>query len=184
MAEIVNLNELLQKMQVTDNGSIQSPMVVNKITKQEIREKVAEERPTLRPLRFICNEIVRAMENPNVEEGSKKLKHLKEELKIGKGTNKISQQFSLPPSAHPSLTQLFKTQMERVNATDRMNQKYVSAIADLMQSIKGVRSKTENMYKKKATNIHKLENTWNKRCLLYTSPSPRDVEESRMPSSA
>ena len=26
--------------------------------------------------------------------------------------------------------------------------------------------------------------TWVSRCLLYTSPSPRDVEESRMPSSA
>ena len=25
---------------------------------------------------------------------------------------------------------------------------------------------------------------WNSICLLYTSPSPRDVEESRMPSSA
>ena len=25
---------------------------------------------------------------------------------------------------------------------------------------------------------------WLMRCLLYTSPSPRDVEESRMPSSA
>ena len=25
---------------------------------------------------------------------------------------------------------------------------------------------------------------WDKICLLYTSPSPRDVEESRMPSSA
>ena len=25
---------------------------------------------------------------------------------------------------------------------------------------------------------------WYKNCLLYTSPSPRDVEESRMPSSA
>ena len=25
---------------------------------------------------------------------------------------------------------------------------------------------------------------WHKSCLLYTSPSPRDVEESRMPSSA
>ena len=25
---------------------------------------------------------------------------------------------------------------------------------------------------------------WEKDCLLYTSPSPRDVEESRMPSSA
>mgnify|MGYP003303015092 CR=1 FL=1 len=29
-----------------------------------------------------------------------------------------------------------------------------------------------------------LEVSWNYPCLLYTSPSPRDVEESRMPSSA
>ena len=27
-------------------------------------------------------------------------------------------------------------------------------------------------------------NDWDRDCLLYTSPSPRDVEESRMPSSA
>ena len=30
----------------------------------------------------------------------------------------------------------------------------------------------------------KLIKKWDKVCLLYTSPSPRDVEESRMPSSA
>ena len=29
-----------------------------------------------------------------------------------------------------------------------------------------------------------VQSTGDKRCLLYTSPSPRDVEESRMPSSA
>ena len=29
-----------------------------------------------------------------------------------------------------------------------------------------------------------LDRRHNKNCLLYTSPSPRDVEESRMPSSA
>ena len=29
-----------------------------------------------------------------------------------------------------------------------------------------------------------LQGTWDWTCLLYTSPSPRDVEESRMPSSA
>ena len=29
-----------------------------------------------------------------------------------------------------------------------------------------------------------VPNTWAYCCLLYTSPSPRDVEESRMPSSA
>ena len=34
-------------------------------------------------------------------------------------------------------------------------------------------------------NIFGAEGTWNGgSCLLYTSPSPRDVEESRMPSSA
>ena len=32
--------------------------------------------------------------------------------------------------------------------------------------------------------IHLLSTDENKNCLLYTSPSPRDVEESRMPSSA
>ena len=32
--------------------------------------------------------------------------------------------------------------------------------------------------------ISPIENKDIKRCLLYTSPSPRDVEESRMPSSA
>ena len=31
--------------------------------------------------------------------------------------------------------------------------------------------------------ISELKSTYNT-CLLYTSPSPRDVEESRMPSSA
>ena len=29
-----------------------------------------------------------------------------------------------------------------------------------------------------------LQDKWDISCLLYTSPSPRDVEESRMPSSA
>ena len=32
--------------------------------------------------------------------------------------------------------------------------------------------------------LNKIAKELNKACLLYTSPSPRDVEESRMPSSA
>ena len=32
--------------------------------------------------------------------------------------------------------------------------------------------------------INELITSMDKNCLLYTSPSPRDVEESRMPSSA
>ena len=29
-----------------------------------------------------------------------------------------------------------------------------------------------------------IQQEWNQRCLLYTSPSPRDMRRSRMPSSA
>ena len=51
----------------------------------------------------------------------------------------------------------------------------------------------ENDYGVPAFNVNNLEqmraimeaaNETNSPCLLYTSPSPRDVEESRMPSSA
>ena len=43
-------------------------------------------------------------------------------------------------------------------------------------------TKTQNQISKKI----EIEKRWSqeKACLLYTSPSPRDVEESRMPSSA
>ena len=32
--------------------------------------------------------------------------------------------------------------------------------------------------------VKAAQSVWDRLCLLYTSPSPRDVEESRMPSSA
>ena len=35
-----------------------------------------------------------------------------------------------------------------------------------------------------ASNVKAQMTQWYRGCLLYTSPSPRDVEESRMPSSA
>ena len=43
----------------------------------------------------------------------------------------------------------------------------------------GSRQEAENLLKKTGDQLQ-----WVKVCLLYTSPSPRDVEESRMPSSA
>ena len=45
--------------------------------------------------------------------------------------------------------------------------------------------KCESVYKIFGENAKKmLEESNGNVCLLYTSPSPRDVEESRMPSSA
>ena len=41
-----------------------------------------------------------------------------------------------------------------------------------------------NYKQKNGLPIYQAEEEERKNCLLYTSPSPRDVEESRMPSSA
>ena len=43
---------------------------------------------------------------------------------------------------------------------------------------------TSQSWKDKNTGEKKEKTEWHRICLLYTSPSPRDVEESRMPSSA
>ena len=43
---------------------------------------------------------------------------------------------------------------------------------------------TSQSWKDKNTGEKKEKTEWHRVCLLYTSPSPRDVEESRMPSSA
>ena len=51
----------------------------------------------------------------------------------------------------------------------------------LMEVVKYVVEKGH--YKKISIDDNLSENLYNS-CLLYTSPSPRDVEESRMPSSA
>ena len=55
---------------------------------------------------------------------------------------------------------------------DDSNDKGIKKEKELVALVKNIRSKK--------TAIDEL----NKDCLLYTSPSPRDVEESRMPSSA
>ena len=42
----------------------------------------------------------------------------------------------------------------------------------------------DNNHLQKVVNVHESAFTWVRSCLLYTSPSPRDAHESRMPSSA
>ena len=57
------------------------------------------------------------------------------------------------------------------------------AMEKLGQIPKGVSSIVRKKAKINVKRIHQIESQV-KHCLLYTSPSPRDVEEPRMPSSA
>ena len=55
-------------------------------------------------------------------------------------------------------------------------------VYDTVRFTRGMFGYPEN--KEILNNVLQKLSLWDKRCLLYTSPSPRDVEESRMPSSA
>ena len=156
MAETVNLNELLQKMKVKDSSLHMSSQKVSPPNRKTQVEQL------LRPLRFICSDIIRAMEDQNGEAREKKLQGLKQELLMSK-QSKIPPRFSLPPSAPEDLKRLLETQTDRVRLTDEMNQTYLMALSDMIESIKGIQSTAKKMYQKKAKKINQMESNWNKR---------------------
>ena len=96
MAKTVDLNELLQKMKVKDSSLNTSSQKVSPPNRKTQVEQL------LRPLRFICSDIVRAVEDPNDEAREKKLQGLKQELLTSK-QSKTPRLFSLPSSAPQDL---------------------------------------------------------------------------------
>ena len=68
--------------------------------------------------------------------------------------------------------------MSRAYTTRR--QQIVGALVTKLKTINGTGAFLTNLH----SNVVGRLLFWDEVCLLYTSPSPRDVEESRMPSSA
>ena len=64
----------------------------------------------------------------------------------------------------------------------RRFEKHFDGIIDLRKKLEQAMTSTDSFGRDARSIMNTLNNI--KDCLLYTSPSPRDVEESRMPSSA
>ena len=54
----------------------------------------------------------------------------------------------------------------------------------LTQEMRKARSEKQNQVENRGSKARNSRPTWWRDCLLYTSPSPRDKRQSRMPSSA
>ena len=54
---------------------------------------------------------------------------------------------------------------------------------DQSEQVPGMLDRYSNIVKQGGGQVHRSED-WGRSCLLYTSPSPRDLSTSRMPSSA
>ena len=88
------------------------------------------------------------------------------------------------------------TKIESVVLEENGNEKHRSRIScpkeytQIITAIRDIHRKLEQEFKKDLPigvchpGVHSPQTGLVKNCLLYTSPSPRDVEESRMPSSA
>ena len=59
-----------------------------------------------------------------------------------------------------------------------------SSVADIQEGEIVYATDQDKLYVKEGSNLVDATPATDITCLLYTSPSPRDVEESRMPSSA
>ena len=99
---------------------------------------------------------------------------------IPEGISSYSDYVNQPKTINEEMGQrefllLFTTQLQNQNPLDPMdNEAFVAQLAQFSQL-----EATVSM----SDSIESMVDTF-KGCLLYTSPSPRDVEESRMPSSA
>ena len=79
-----------------------------------------------------------------------------------------------------------RTRLVNIEPNNPMNEMFDKMIQDLVKiqnHTKNYRTLLEKM-KQIYDEFNKESEEWHENCLLYTSPSPRDVEESRMPSSA
>ena len=72
--------------------------------------------------------------------------------------------------------------LERFKAKDGGNSKKIKSFGDKDKNWNNIKPSKE--YFDELFRISKNQIIWGSNCLLYTSPSPRDKRQSRMPSSA
>ena len=96
-------------------------------------------------------------------------------LRKGKKTSEFFQSFKKTPQLLKNIT------VKDKNIINKPEIKKIIKNADKL-----IKGKGRILVRKSGTEskIRVMGESENKACLLYTSPSPRDVEESRMPSSA
>ena len=80
----------------------------------------------------------------------------------------------------------FAKEIIPVNLEDEMRQSYLDYAMSVIvgRALPDVRDGLKPVHRRVLYAMSELGNDWNKACLLYTSPSPRDLSTSRMPSSA
>ena len=87
-------------------------------------------------------------------------------------TKKYSEEMVQAASQMESLNSLYKVQLESANKQASINEESVENAVKLKEQMQSL-----------ASNLSSLNGVYGG-CLLYTSPSPRDKRQSRMPSSA
>ena len=147
MTSFVNVDDLLK--------NIEKPLV----------NENTETLPSInnyRLLHFICNDVIRAYCDTNKNDSINKIKSLQKELRSNKVLPK-STSFVLPSNASPDLKKLFQIETERMNETNRLAEKCMSAIKTMKNTVDTVRTTTSKWLTEKKKLIEKKVTNWNKK---------------------
>ena len=84
------------------------------------------------------------------------------------------------------MTDQFAKETIPANLDQEMRQSYLDYAMSVIvgRALPDVRDGLKPVHRRVLFAMAQLNNDYNKACLLYTSPSPRDLSTSRMPSSA
>jgi len=167
MTTTINLNDLLKNFEL--KNTIPENTFVKETPKDTDTHKtvgllcIKEQSPNAqRPFQSICNDIVRAFSDPNIEEGNKRLTQLKRELLRGKkGKKEIN--FSLTGMSDVDLKELYKTEKKRIDASQRLANVCVATVDQVQSDVRSVREKTTRLLSEKETLVDTKRVSWNKK---------------------
>ncbi len=175
MATTIDLNELLQNFELKNtipkkessknveaNKNLNSsPRTVGVLQLKQDTQAPKTTKPPRRPFQNICNDIMQAFANADVQEGDNRLKQLKEELLQGKKGKETM--FSLTGTSDPDLRDLYTTGRKRIDATQCLADACIASVATARSRIQGVREKTKQILATNEKMTSKKRASWNRK---------------------
>ena len=168
MEESIDLNELLQHLQKKEEKS-------NDVSSEQSNPVET----ILRPIQFICNDIIKSYGNTNVEQGNVDLNNYKKEL-VTRTKKKPIGLSNFPSSTHSDLKKLYEIQMKRLTLSNILAKECTDAVSKVKKSVERVRKETLKSFDQYKTNIENACEVWNQKADDISKLNNRTVKGNHM----
>jgi hypothetical protein len=148
MEDSIDLNELLKKLQNKDE--------LSEATSSGLKQ---EEESILRPIQFVCNDIIASFGNANVVEGNAQLKNYKRELYTARKKKPLTLSVF---NSNADLKKLYDIQVKRLHLSNELAKECTDAVIEVKNNVKGIRKQTIDSFEKYKKQITTATDKWNR----------------------